>query len=350
MKPKASASLRFSSKVHLAHALHPVQIGARAEHLAVTASTTAPHRGVGVELAEGRRELGDHVSLNAFADLGPDVDREKESMAYSTIEIHTERGRRRALAQPARGPQRVQRDHDRRAHGGLQRARRRRLGARGRARGHGKVFLRGRRSELDEAHGEMDFEENRKDALAFGSCSRAPYAQEADNRAVCTAPPSPGHGLDRRVRHGGGVDRDRVRGVRGEAGARAGDHQPLRSRRHGRARRRDGIFLTAERFSAAEAYRVGFVQEIAQPDELDATVNASSANRPGRARSHAVTKDLIRSVARRPLSSELLKTWPLASPPPARPKKQGGVRSFLEKRAPAWVKVAKQAARSKKRK
>src|SRR5437867_8845104 len=38
-----------------------------------------------------------------------------------------------------------------------------------------------------------------------------------------------------------------------------------------RAARR--YFLTAERFTAAEAYRIGFVQELAQPEELDATVN-----------------------------------------------------------------------------
>jgi methylglutaconyl-CoA hydratase len=117
-----------------------------------------------------------------------------------------------------------------------------------------------------------------------------------------------------------------------------------------RAARR--YFLTAERFSAAEAYRIGFVQEIAQPDELDATVNAILGEivqgAPG---AHKVTKELIGAVAGRPLDAKLLADM-AARIATARASEEGkeGVRSFLEKRAPAWVKVAKQAARSKKRK
>ncbi len=116
-----------------------------------------------------------------------------------------------------------------------------------------------------------------------------------------------------------------------------------------RAARR--YFLTAERFSAAEAYRIGFIQELAQPEELDATVNAILGEivqgAPG---AHAVTKDLISTVARRPLTSELLGDMAVRIAT-ARASEEGkeGVRSFLEKRAPNWLKAAKQAARPKKK-
>jgi methylglutaconyl-CoA hydratase len=117
-----------------------------------------------------------------------------------------------------------------------------------------------------------------------------------------------------------------------------------------RAARR--YFLTAERFNAAEAYRIGFVQELAQPHELDAMANAILGELvQGAPGAQATTKELIRSVARRPLTTELMEDMAtrIAS---ARASEEGreGVRSFLEKRSPAWVKEAKQAARTKKKK
>jgi len=116
-----------------------------------------------------------------------------------------------------------------------------------------------------------------------------------------------------------------------------------------RAARR--YFLTAERFPAAEAYRIGFVQELAQPAELDATVNAILGELvQGAPAAHAVTKDLIRAVAGRRVDSGVLDDMATRIAT-ARASAEGkeGVRAFLEKRKPAWLPQAmKKGARKKK--
>ena len=114
-------------------------------------------------------------------------------------------------------------------------------------------------------------------------------------------------------------------------------------------------FLTAERFTAAEAYRIGLVQEIALPEELDATVNAILGHLvQAGPDALAATKGLIRSVARSPLTSELVADT-AARIATARASAEGreGIRSFLEKRKAAWVpdleSAAKEPRRRKKR-
>jgi len=112
-----------------------------------------------------------------------------------------------------------------------------------------------------------------------------------------------------------------------------------------RAARR--YFLTAERFSAAEAHRIGFVHELAQPAELAARVDAILGELlKGAPGAHAVTKDLIAAVAGRPITSELMADMAgrIAG---ARASEEGreGVRAFLEKRPPAWLAQAKPAAK-----
>lgn len=106
-------------------------------------------------------------------------------------------------------------------------------------------------------------------------------------------------------------------------------------------------FLTAERFSAAEAYRIGFVQELVQPNELDATVNAILGQivqgAPG---AHAATKDLIRSVAGRAITPELIAdTATRIATARASDEGREGMRAFIEKRSPSWLQAAKQAAK-----
>jgi len=96
--------------------------------------------------------------------------------------------------------------------------------------------------------------------------------------------------------------------------------------------------LTAERFTAAEAYRIGFVQEIVPQEELDATVNAILGYLVS-AGPHAVTatKDLIRAVAGRPVDKKLMEdTAKRIADVRASPEGKEGVRSFLEKRKPVW--------------
>ena len=117
-----------------------------------------------------------------------------------------------------------------------------------------------------------------------------------------------------------------------------------------RAARR--YFLTAERFTAAEAYRIGLVQELTLPADLDAKINEILGQlvQAGPA-SLADTKDLIHAVARRPLEPALIKDT-AARIAKARASEEGreGVRSFLEKRRPAWSPGAKASSKDKKTK
>lgn len=103
-----------------------------------------------------------------------------------------------------------------------------------------------------------------------------------------------------------------------------------------RAARR--YFLTAERFSAAEAYRIGLVHEFTLAGELDVRINEILGQllQAGPA-SLAATKDLIGAVAKKPLDAKLIQdTATRIAKARASDEGKEGVRSFLEKRRPAW--------------
>jgi methylglutaconyl-CoA hydratase len=98
-------------------------------------------------------------------------------------------------------------------------------------------------------------------------------------------------------------------------------------------------FLTAERFGAQEALRIGFVHEVAAADALDAKVavivKALVSNSP-----HAVVqaKLLVRDIAGRPVSDALLAdTAERIAQVRASEQGREGVASFLEKRKPSWL-------------
>lgn len=98
-------------------------------------------------------------------------------------------------------------------------------------------------------------------------------------------------------------------------------------------------FLTAERFSAQEAHRIGFVHSVASADGLDATVDeitkALVANSPNAVKE---AKRLVHDVAGRPLSDELIAdTAQRIADIRASDEGKEGVRSFLEKRKPSWL-------------
>ncbi len=217
--------------------------------------------------------------------------------------------------------------------------------------GHGKVFCAGADLNWMKRMGEMDFEENRKDALAFGAMLNRLHALKKPTIArVHGAAFAGGMGLIAACDIAAASTETEFAVSEVRLGLMPATISPYVLAAMGeRAARR--YFLTAERFSAAEAYRIGFIQELAQPEELDATVNAILGEivqgAPG---AHAVTKDLIHSVARQPLTSELLEDM-AARIATARASEEGkeGVRAFLEKRSPAWLKAAKQAARPKKK-
>jgi len=97
--------------------------------------------------------------------------------------------------------------------------------------------------------------------------------------------------------------------------------------------------LTAERFTASEAHRIGFVHELASADALDAAVaaivKALVSNSP-----HAVqqAKVLVRDVAGKTIDNALLAdTAGRIATIRSSPEGREGVASFLEKRKPSWL-------------
>ena len=104
-----------------------------------------------------------------------------------------------------------------------------------------------------------------------------------------------------------------------------------------RAARR--YFLTAERFSAAEAYRLGLVHELVPSPELDARINELLGFLVI-AGPHAQTegKALIRAVAHRPIEARIISdTAKRIARVRASPEGKEGVAAFLGKRKAAWV-------------
>ncbi len=98
-------------------------------------------------------------------------------------------------------------------------------------------------------------------------------------------------------------------------------------------------FLTAERFSAAQALQIGFVQEVVAPASLASTVDALVATlaavSPHAARE---AKRLVRDIGGAPIDATLIAET-AARIAAVRASEQGreGVRAFLDKRRPTWL-------------
>jgi methylglutaconyl-CoA hydratase len=98
-------------------------------------------------------------------------------------------------------------------------------------------------------------------------------------------------------------------------------------------------FLTAERFDAAEALRIGFVHEVAKADALDARVGAL-ARALVQAGPEAVKtcKKLLHDVAGQEVSAALVqRTVEGIADVRASDEGREGVQAFLEKRRPGWL-------------
>ncbi len=97
--------------------------------------------------------------------------------------------------------------------------------------------------------------------------------------------------------------------------------------------------ITAERFTAAEAYRIGLVQEITLPAELDAVVNTILGELvQGAPGAQASAKEMLRQVAGAAIGPELIaQTAERIAALRVSDEGQEGMAAFFEKRKPAWV-------------
>jgi methylglutaconyl-CoA hydratase len=97
-------------------------------------------------------------------------------------------------------------------------------------------------------------------------------------------------------------------------------------------------FVTAERLSAAEAHRLGFVHELVTAEALDAKVDeivtSLVANGPAAVKA---CKLLVQEVAGRPITAELREdTARRIADIRASAEGRAGVQAFLQKRSPPW--------------
>jgi len=105
------------------------------------------------------------------------------------------------------------------------------------------------------------------------------------------------------------------------------------------ARQARRYFLTAERFEAAEAYRIGLVHDIVPGGQLDDRVNEMlGALLLAGPQAQLECKALIRGVAHRSIDADVIAgTAQHIAKVRASPEGKEGVAAFLGKRSPAWV-------------
>jgi methylglutaconyl-CoA hydratase len=97
-------------------------------------------------------------------------------------------------------------------------------------------------------------------------------------------------------------------------------------------------FLTAEVFGAEEAYRIGMLSALVPAGDLDREIGGLIKHLlAGGPEAHAKIKDLIRSVAHRPVDDALCaETAKRIAEIRVSPEGKEGIASFLEKRKAAW--------------
>ena len=105
------------------------------------------------------------------------------------------------------------------------------------------------------------------------------------------------------------------------------------------ARAAQRYFLTAERFTATEAHRIGFVHEVVSADALDAKVDellkALTSASPAAV---VACKTLVADVVGRDIDEDLI-AYTVEAIADIRASAEGreGVQAFLNKRKPAWL-------------
>ncbi len=111
-------------------------------------------------------------------------------------------------------------------------------------------------------------------------------------------------------------------------------------------------FLSAERFPAAEALRIGLVHGVMPAAQLDAAVEALLAHfLAASPAAIAASKELIRRVAHGAIDDAMIADT-AARIAAARASDDGkeGVRSFLEKRKPSWAEIKTQVRKIRRTK
>lgn len=98
-------------------------------------------------------------------------------------------------------------------------------------------------------------------------------------------------------------------------------------------------FLTAERFGAAEALRIGLVHRVVAADALDAAIEEMVASLlAGGPAAQAAAKKLVADVVGRPIDEALIdETATRIADIRATGEGREGVAAFLEKRKPRWA-------------
>ena len=106
-------------------------------------------------------------------------------------------------------------------------------------------------------------------------------------------------------------------------------------------------FVTGERFSAAEAYRIGLLHDIVPPVELDTRVNeVLGALLLAGPQAQREAKLLVRAVANRAIDAKLIAdTAERIARVRATDEAREGVAAFLGKKSPAWVPKALRPAK-----
>jgi methylglutaconyl-CoA hydratase len=104
------------------------------------------------------------------------------------------------------------------------------------------------------------------------------------------------------------------------------------------ARMASRYFLSAERFGAEEARRIGMVHEVCAPDALDDRIAAMTKNLlVGGPRAQAAAKALLRSIAHRTIDAHVIEeTAQAIAELRATAEAKEGIAAFLDKREPAW--------------
>ena len=117
------------------------------------------------------------------------------------------------------------------------------------------------------------------------------------------------------------------------------------------ARMAHRYMMSGEEFTAAEAYRIGFIHDICEEEELNAVVGRMLAHLySGGPQAILAVKRVIPEVAASPIDDTIIeKTAQRIAEIRATPEAQEGLSAFLEKRKAAWVTPPTQKKPAKRR-